>query len=122
MALHMEDYCHTRVGHIDARNPELLGSTNLAHIEVPTEKLEYRYWEDRSCGYNHTPQMYRIYNATHQEAESRDAVFIEAPSKLVLLLLVNETGNIDEIDNDGIISFHDRPTDGDVPRDVRDYT
>ena len=48
-------------------------------------------------------------------------MFVETPSKLVSLL-TNEPDNINEVDNIGILSFHDVQEDHDMLRGVRDYT
>lgn len=45
--------------------------------------------------------------------ERRNVVFIETPSKM-MSSPINETDDIDEMDNAGIISLHDGPEDNDT--------
>lgn len=108
--------------HINTRSLELLGSKRVMHINISTEKLKDRCWGGRPCAYNQHTKTSRIYDATtHSVVESRNAVSKYTPSN-VMSLSINEPGNIDEMDNGGVASFHDGPKDDAVLRGSRDYT
>lgn len=65
------------------------------------------------CEYSQDTKAYSIYNATHSMLKTGNAVFIETPSKVVSPP-INEMGNIDGMDDVGIISYHDGPGDDSV--------
>ena len=55
----------------------------FVHVEIHTNKLEYRAWEGRLVGHNMNSKSFRIYNAsTRSVHESRNVIFIETPSVL----------------------------------------
>lgn len=93
-----------------------------AHRNPTKNNMENKDWEGRLCGCSQDTKAYRIYNeTTHKAVESRSTVLFKAPSKVVSPP-ITEPGKIDEMDNDGIISFHDEPEDDDMLQDVRGDT
>ena len=97
------------------------------HIERRTKKLVLKAVEKRLVGYSNNSTSYRVYNpVTRCIMESRNAIFIETPPRLLpppsegsqLLIQDLPPGDDPDRDNKG----HNYITDNGFLRDLRNYT
>ena len=90
----------------------VIGARAFVHVETHTKKLEHRAWEGCLVGYSVDSNSFRVYNSsTRSVRESRNVIFIEAPSVLPEPDLVS---GFDE----GEFTYDDY----DMVRDVRNCT
>ena len=111
----------------DLRILRVIGARASVHIERRITKLALKAVEWRFVGYSSSSKSYRVYNpVTLCIMESRNAIFIETPSRLLppfsegpqRLMQDLPPGNDPDRDNKG----HNYITDDDVRRDLRIYT
>ena len=111
----------------DLRILRVIVARAFVHIERRTKKLALKAVEKRLVGYSNNGTSYRVYNpVTRCIMESRNAIFIETPSSLLLppsegpQLLMQELPPGDDLDRDN--KGHNYITDDDFLRDLRNYT
>ena len=111
----------------DLRILRVIGARAFVHIERRTKKLALKAVEGRLVGYSSNSKSYGVYSpVTRCIMESRNVIFIETPSRLLLQLsegpqlLMQELPPGDDPDRDN--KGHNYITDDDFLRDLRNYT
>ena len=105
----------------DLRLLRVIGARAFVYIETYSKKLELKAVEERLVWYNNDSKSYRVYNpATRRILESRNAIFIETPSRLFPPPLEETLQQVNPPRNG--MDNHNCITDDDFLRDLRDYT
>lgn len=126
MTLHpevnFEQWHSSREGHNNDWSLELLGSRHFCAHRNTHREARGNTSEGQALRVQpvHKGVLHLQRNIT-QLVEDRNVVFVETPWKVVPLL-INEPGNIDEVNDEGIIRFHDGPKDDDMLRGLRGFT
>ena len=103
----------------DLRLHRAIGARAFVYIETYSKTFELRAVERRLVGYANNRKSYRVYNpATRRILESRNAIFIETPSRLFPPPLEETLQQVNPPRNG--MDDHNCITDDDFLRDLRD--